>query len=819
MVNSKKELMDEYRRRAEGLGLKCQVLMDGSFTAQIAVVGEGAGETEVRTGQPFTGGSGHKLWSVLRKIGVSRMDCYVTNTAKRQISLSTKGDARNNLSRDELRLWSELLIWELSQLPNLRYVVVMGNSAHYALRGIQAITEWRGSVLPIKIGDREVQALLTFNPAHVLRQPQWEILFDFDMNKLKMLLDGTWEPYPTKVHINPSFDDAMDWLLKMRNDKKPVSFDIETTSSMETACWGFGNDPHEAMCIGLRTLTGNRYPLEEEIRLRQRVHKLVSNPNVQLIAQNGSFDFYWSWYKDGIKCARIWYDTLLAHHTLYSTLPHNLGALTAQYTTHPYYKDEREEWKEKGDLDGYWTYNGKDCCITLAVQRATHKELRQANLNDFFFDHVMRLQEHLVRATVYGVGVDTELKEGIADALAADVDAIRERFIHAARKLTGEGEDYSPNPGSWQQLKDLFFARLGLVGRGQSTDETNRQHIKSHPGTSPEARNMIQLVDNFKKEHKFLTTYARMKTDTDGRIRCEYKQYGTQAAPGRLSSAGVLWGTGGNLQNQPTRAYEMFIADPGCGFGYFDLSQAEARYVGWRAAIPKWIDDFERAREDGSYDCHRALASDMWGIPYDDVPTKDETETGEKTLRFRAKRCRHGLNYRMGPFRLADTTGLTIDEAREAYSIYHRTSPEVQRWWDVEVNLVRQERQLFNQLGRRLIILEKLTDEALESIIAFKPQSTIGDWVCQVWYLSEDDPEWPARCRVALNIHDALIAHGPVEDLMTCLRIMKKYAERPMMVEGVDGVTRELIIPADCKMTVPGEDGVHRWSTLKGVDV
>ena len=75
----------------------------------------------------------------------------------------------------------------------------------------------------------------------------------------------------------------------------------------------------------------------------------------------------WLWYKDKIRVPHLWFDTMLAHHVLYPTLPHNLGFLTCQYTDNPYYKDEREVWSEGGDIETFWDYNGKDCCNTLAI--------------------------------------------------------------------------------------------------------------------------------------------------------------------------------------------------------------------------------------------------------------------------------------------------------------------------------------------------------------------------------------------------------------------------------------------------------------------
>jgi len=347
----------------------------------------------------------------------------------------------------------------------------------------------------------------------------------------------------------------------------------------------------------------------------------------------------------------------------------------------------------------------------------------------------------------------------------------------------------------------------------------------------------LDKLDIYKEEHKFLSTYATSRLDEDERFRCEYKQFGTQAAPGRLSSAQTSWNTGMNLQNQPERSKGMFVADEGYVLLYFDLEQAEARYVAWDADIKGWKEDFERARRNpGTFDCHRALASAMWDIPYDEVPLKDFDDQGRKTKRYIAKRCRHGLNYRMQVQRLATTAGLTFREAKSAYDIYHHITPELRVWWEALTSEVRANHALLSSYGRRLIILERLTDQALESIVAFRPQSTIGDKVNEVIYLSHDDKHWPSSARIALNVHDALVALSKPDDAMRCLSIMKKYAEVPIMVKST--MTKKIepmIVPAECKMTTTptkwqldengklvyydDEGGQLRWSHLDKVDV
>src|SRR4030095_1974531 len=253
------------------------------------------------------------------------------------------------------------------------------------------------------------------------------------------------------------------------------------------------------------------------------------------------------------------------------------------------------------------------------------------------------------------------------------------------------------------------------------------------------------------------------------------------------------------------------------GFAYFDLRQAEARYVGWDAKIDKWMEQFERARVDHSFDAHCALAADMFHIPYNEVPTFDRYDStkghnppvgkrdGDVTVRFIAKRCRHGLNYRMGIPRLALTTGLSLREADQAYRVYHRETPELRKWWELLEHALTKTGALFNAYGRRFILLEKKTPEALESIVAFKPQSSIGDKVNRVIYLCQEDDDWPSHCRICLNNHDALLALCRLDQRERALRVMIKHAEEPMMVRG-----ERLVIPAEPKMSVPDEHGIHR---------
>jgi uracil-DNA glycosylase family 4 len=807
---NEKEMMREFTKRARQAGLDVACLGAGNLDSELVIIGEAPGEREALMKMPLVGGSGKLLWDILRTYNIQRTDAYVTNVVKRQVSLSTNTDARNPVKRQEIEHWEGLLDWELDHLPNVKYILCLGNIALHALTGDSGITNWRGSVFDCKIGyqnKRTVKVLSTNNPAMIMRDWSMEPIYRFDLKKLRKIIDGTYEPHTIKPIINPSCEQALDYIVKLNNEDKPISFDIEVIGN-ETACIGLANNAHEGICINFRNNRTNVFSLKEELEIRKAC-QLLFQVNDKLVAQNGNFDSYWLWYKDRIRVQSIWFDTLLAHHTLYPRMPHNLGFLTSQYTNHPYYKDEGKTWREGGGIDQFWEYNVKDVCITWAAHEKMMKELANQKLDKFFFDHVMRLQSHLVRMTVGGVKADVAMKERISDDLKVDLERKLQEFHENCREATGN-PSIAVNPKSPKQLSRLFFDDLKLVGRGMSTNKLNRQRMKSHPRTTPEAIKIINTLDDYLTDHKFYSTYALMKVDIDGRIRCEYKQFGVQSAPGRLSSSQTMWGSGMNLQNQPQRAYPMFIADKDYMFSYFDLSQAEARVVAYQWQVQGLIENFEKAKEDESFDVHRGNAARIFKCDYNDIPAYDRDNKGQPTARFLGKRCVHGLNYRMLAPKLAEVCDIDIRQAEEAWNSYHRAFPEIQRAWKRIIKDVKEDRVLFSPLGRRLIFLNRVTEDDLDSVVAFIPQSTVGDKVSSCIYLCHDDPEWPKDARMALNIHDALIAIHRVEDMETVQRVMKRHAEAPITIRG-----HQVIIPAELKASVPDESGVHRWSTLQ----
>lgn len=800
------EIFEKFAAHIASYNLQVDCAMSGDLDAKIVLIGEYPGEQEVAFNKPFVGASGKILTSALRAQGITMADCYATNLVKRRVTAQTP------VSNMEFELWKEALQYELSLLKGPEVIVVLGNSPMAALLGFDGITKYRGSVYHYN----GYKVVVANNPAVVVRMPENEIIFKMDIARVKQVYVGDYRPVIINEIINPTFDEAMDYIKAIKYTHKKFATDIETIGG-ETACIGLAYRADEAMCINFRDNNDNRFTVAEEYQLLMAFLDLCDDPTTFVIAQNGNFDSYFMGYKDHARF-KVDFDTLLAHHTLYPRLPHNLGFLTSQYTDHPYYKDEIDTYKEDGDIDSFWRYNCKDCAITFAIAAKQEKELKEQGLWDFFIDHVMFIHPNLAEATVTGVAVDLQRKEQLIKELREELSKHYEDFENCVRKATGDFTRVV-NPSSPKQLAQLFFDDLKCKATSRSTAAPIRETWLKDPRVDSNIRDLIISLNRYAEEQKFFSTYANVKLDEDGRFRSEWKQYGTTSAPGRLSSAQTLWGSGGNSQNFPKRAYDMYVADEGCVFIYFDLSQAEARYVAWDANIEQWKTDFELARTTGEYDAHRALAATMFKIPYEEVPKEDELPNGEHSIRWIAKRCRHGLNYRMHIGRLAQTTGMSHGQAASNYYTYHRTNPELQLWWKKLESVVKKSRMLYNSMGRRLLFLERLEGDALDAIVAFRPQSTIGDKVSRVWAQCHADDRWDkSKARIAINVHDALWGISTPEFAHTALSIMKAYAEQPIMVNSImTNKTEPMIIPADLKISDLSIDGPRSMANMKKI--
>lgn len=154
-------------RGFEGCPLKAgalnTVIADGTFGADLMLIGEAPGADEDRLGKPFVGRAGQLLDKMLAAIGRDRArDAYIANVLFWRPPANRKPDPVETAA-------CLPFVERLIELSKPKAIVLLGGTPTSALLGLgDGITktrgrwhEWRG-----------IPAMPTLHPAYLLRQPQ-----------------------------------------------------------------------------------------------------------------------------------------------------------------------------------------------------------------------------------------------------------------------------------------------------------------------------------------------------------------------------------------------------------------------------------------------------------------------------------------------------------------------------------------------------------------------------------------------------------------------------------------------------------------------
>jgi len=153
------------------------VVGEGSPDAKIVFIGEAPGKKEAETGRPFIGRSGQLLRLLIRQIGLSEKDVYITSPVK---YLPLKGTpSESDIAHGKIHLEKQL------EIIGPEIIVLLGS---VAARGVL------GEKIPINANHGRViekngkKYFLTFHPAAALRFVKNKPLLVSDFKKLKTII-------------------------------------------------------------------------------------------------------------------------------------------------------------------------------------------------------------------------------------------------------------------------------------------------------------------------------------------------------------------------------------------------------------------------------------------------------------------------------------------------------------------------------------------------------------------------------------------------------------------------------------------------------
>lgn len=762
---------------------------EGNLNARLYIIGEAPGAQEETSGRPFVGGAGTVLDGLLRKSGIKRSDCYIDNVIQERppgndfgiyYRDTKRSEATSSLMEAHTRVKNLITTYR----PNL--VVVLGNEALYAVTNHKGILNWRGSIISYE----GVKVIPAIHPAMIMREPTFMPIAEMDFRRIS---DESKIPTMPTVYndnfiINPNFDQVIHYLRNVLPTKSILTVDIETIPDLEQImCIGFAWTIQDAICIPIFYGKSNWWTVEEEVLIIKEIRELLRNPNIKFIAQNGQYDM--TYLIDKWDCHfKIWMDTMLSFHECYSELRKSLAFLTSIYSKRPYYKEDGGKGKDPSEE---WTYNCKDCCVTLECALEIRKEMEEFNVLNHYELIPNRLIEPLGVMQREGILINIQRRAELDRELTGKIENLQLRLDTAIGRPL--------NVNSPKQVKEFLYDELGLppiYGWGKkdgkkakvlSADEdaiTQLQKQTNNPvlGIILEIRGLVKL----------LGTYVRAELESNNRICTSYKISGTET--GRLSSSQSVYNRGTNIQNIPRdpSIRSIFIADPGKVLVNADLSQAEARVVAYLAKEERMINIFNSGQ-----DIHRFNASIIFGCRAEEV-TPSQRQTAKNRV--------HGANYRIGPAKAAKLAGTTEEKAREDLNKYKAHFPNLENWWKKVEEQVGKTRIMTNLFGRKRIFFGRWGHELVNEAIAYVPQSTVGDLLNFGLIRAWDNlpPGWT----ISANNHDSILAQVPEgTDEIHIVKFFRHYLEIPMQVNGYT-----FTIPVDIKV---GLD----WGTMRDIKI
>lgn len=616
----------------------------GPDTAEVVIVGEAPGDTEVMQGQPFVGRAGQLLDNVLEEVGLDRTAIYITNACLcRPIPHRAPKAA-------ELKACRERLLQEIRErLP--RVIIALGNAAVYSLLGRVSIGDVHGTIN--WCADVNAYVVPTYHPAAVLRSPQLYIDLVQDMRRAVGILEhksitvGTPEVIYVTLH---SYDGVRELTERLR-ELSEVAIDVETASNGKLLSIGMSWKCNTAVVVTEQALADPRtIPLLDQ-----------ALSGKTLIGHNLKYDIQVMW-RNGFTTPRVGVDTMLMHYTL-DERPgeHKLKPLIRRYLNVADYDAPIKEYythMEDCPPNELWRYNAYDAAYTFALRKLLEREL-DSDANWLLHNMLYPAANVLARMEYTGVLIDRQYLEELGTKLRAEAQALEQEMYQMV------GKEF--NPRSPKQLVQLLYYDLGLPipdGKYSTNEEALTVLQEFHP--------LPAKILEYRGKIKMLRTYVDSLLEAaseDGRVHTTFNLHGT--VTGRLSSSNPV-----NLQNIPKtkEARDSFIATPGYTLVEGDLSQAEVRVLAWYCKDPNLI----KALSEGG-DMHIRTASIMFG-------KKPEEITPE--MRQAAKRITFGLIYGKTVESLAKDLGVSVTEAQELYDRFFNAFPRVREWIRAQQELV-----------------------------------------------------------------------------------------------------------------------------------
>ena len=823
----------------------------GPMDAPILLIGDAPAVPEVLWNGPFVGQGGQRLFGG----GKERGWVVEAGLRREQFRLEYVCEycpphtIADRWDKDTWLQWMEDLHERIARLDHLVLIVPTGNYALYALTGKgkvhwhtrdgkesrPGILDWRGSLLSYtdRRGRRR-KVIPTPHPAATFpgRDPGLEPVCKRDWKRIAAEAGSVELNIPVRTHIiNPTQGD-LDLLVRTceaMGDDEVVALDIENPrekgGGAPIVCVGFAPTPQ----LSITVPTSKKSKREWEV-----IEHVLSLP-VAKVAHNNFHEAYWLWAEREIEVVGMWWDTMYMNHVLDPAAPHSLDFCASVDTREPFWKheakDPEDQRKYTSNLAAFYTYNGKDCCVTRELFDVYYQrlleEVRRTSYGvidgvEFYLRHYAELYQPLLGLMRAGVRVDESRRAERYAELVAQVGDLKGRLVAQGIDIYSVGKT-AKGGISRQKLAKYLYEELGLPKqyvrnkkKGEKTVTTNEVAIRTlaekHPDKLGQVAPLILDQTRLKKLSEF---YTEGRVDEDGYFR---SSYGLNTEAGRLQSKKAPNGGGSNAQNIDREARDMFLADHGCIGVEVDLSQAEARIV--YLAIYKLTGDTDmlnKARlRPTEYDQHTEMAAKIFGFELEQYKAMKKTDPEQfKLYRYLGKTTVHaaqreqsgkGLSERLAK----DGYFYSIAECDGFIKAYRRAVPGLEDYFRDVRRRIMQDKLLVTDWGRVLKFdYARLDDSLYRAGYSFDPQANVADHMNQKGLKPLADWFEREQCgRINVHAHDALFFSVVPERAWDATKFLIDSLESPFTYHGTS-----LCMPCEVKVGLSWK-GTSSWGQL-----
>ena len=779
-----------------------RVVGKGNLEADIMIVGDALAYSDVNSRNVFSSDAGQLARQVLRTVGITDKNAFFTNACKCYPSKSGKPGKR------EIKACQPYLVAEIRKVKP-KVIVAMGSRACESLGISDKVLSTRGSFTDYP-GDSSIKILTTYHPRYVMAAVSYSPRareFAADCGKIKDAIGGHLNEQGTTYHVANTVEKVQK-VVELLLKQEKVAFDTETDhldflkAHVVDCTFSF----KKGTAIFVPWMHSHWFNEQEQREVGILLKKFFENPDVKKIAQNGKFDVK-VLAGQGIHVQNFWFDTMTAHYMLDENGNHSLDILEQVYTDMPPHKDLLENFLTSNDEQGFnkiyeapiedlVKYASMDADATFRVYEALEPLLKEEGVYNLFMKVVMPMATVLAKMEVRGIQVDRDyvvdvtkkfqLRMKVLDKALQNDKYVRQcieedyqarlakQTARSKKKVEREPFNFKSTKSLRHLVYDVLECPMIKMTKASKTAPQGNSSTDAETLEQLSKQTKFEVLENllkFRKAKKMIEYILKYKElaelSIDGRIHTTYLQRGTRT--GRLASNNP------NLQNVPSVSRDpenarlvrnCLVAKPNYTLIEADYSQMEFRV---------WADNSNDESmiqyiNDDTVDIHRYIASQIYGIPMDNVT--DNQRSFAKTVVY-------GMMYGRSTASIAGEFGLSHGEAERVVHGFYKEFPRAAQWMEDKVREVNEHGFVKNMFGRRRRLEDIYNNDfgiksgAERQARNFPIQSAAAD-IIYIAMIKLDKALEPTNAKMLLTVHDSIVVECPKTEVLETCTLMKR---------------------------------------------